>query len=73
VVRFHTIAPIRAHVTVVIPFSPAGTAITPLATVTATPVPSNAPTRFITAAMTSALRRDKARVDTAEAIALAAS
>ena len=48
-------------------------AITPFATVTATPVPASAPIRFITAASASAERRGSAPVDTALATALAAS
>jgi hypothetical protein len=45
----------------------------PFATVAAMPVDSSAPARFITAASTSAARNVSARVDTALAMALAAS
>jgi hypothetical protein len=43
------------------------------AIVVATPVPSRAPTRFITAASSSAARGVSARVDTDVAMAFAAS
>ena len=45
----------------------------PLPTVVATSVPRKAPTRFITAAISRAVRGARARVETEVAIALAAS
>ncbi len=45
----------------------------PLPTVSATFLPKNAPTRLATAAMTSATRGVRARVDTEVAMALAES
>src|SRR5947209_5603581 len=73
VIRFQVIAPITAAITTVIPFPVLGVLITPLATVTATPVPASAPSRFITPASASAPRSESALVETAEAMALAAS
>ena len=52
---------------------PVGASMIPLPTVVATAVPRNAPTRFMTAAMISAVRGASARVDTEVAIAIAAS
>ena len=52
---------------------PVGASMMPLPTVVATAVPRNAPTKFITAAMISAVRGVSARVETEVAIALAAS
>ncbi len=71
--RFHTIAPISAAATMVSPCMSFGGSMMPLPTVLATPVPRNAPTRFITAAMARAARGVSARVDTEVAMAFAAS
>jgi hypothetical protein len=73
VMRFQTIAPISAASTTSSPLSPWGATMMPEPTVSATPVPRNAPTRFIDAAMSSAARGVSARVDTDVAIAFAAS
>ena len=73
VVMFQTIAPISAHSTTTSPGTPPGASMIPLPTVVATAVPRKAPTRFITAAMISAVRGASARVDTEVAIAFAAS
>ena len=73
VTRFQKIAPSSAASTTTRPGTPVGASMIPLPTVDATAVPRNAPTRFITAAMISAVRGASARVDTEVAIALAAS
>src|SRR5690242_15060022 len=73
VIRFQTIAPIRAAKRMPIPVEPLGVAIRPSLTVLATPEPRKAPARFITAAMASAARGVRARVDTEVAMALAES
>ncbi len=67
------IAPIRAAITTTRPCSPLGVLMMPLPTVSATSVPRNAPTKFITAAIASATRGVSARVETEVAIALEAS
>src|ERR671920_247370 len=69
VTRFHTIAPTSAAKRIPIPFEPSGVWISPSLTVLATPDPMNAPARFITAAIASAARGVRARVDTDVAIA----
>jgi len=71
--KFHVIAPTRAAITTVIPAVPEGGSMMDFATVTATPVDSNAPARFATAAMIKAVRGARARVEIALAMALAAS
>lgn len=73
VMRFQTIAPTSAASTTSSPLSPSGASMMPLPTVCATPVPRNAPMRFIDAAMSRAARGVSARVDTDVAMALAAS
>src|SRR6201746_1007335 len=73
VIRFQAIAPIRAANTTCSPPEPVGGSMIPLPTVAATFVEMTAPTRFITAASASAARGVSALVDTATAIALAAS
>src|SRR4051812_9357950 len=73
VIRFHAIAPTRAAKTIFNPSEPVGGSMIPLPTVAATLVEISAPTRFITAASPSATRGVSALVDTATAIALAAS
>ena len=74
VIRFQTIAPTSAAKHDDQPvLEPVGDSMMPLPTVLATSVPRKAPTRFITAAMTSATRGVSARVDTEVAIAFAAS
>src|SRR5690242_15849128 len=73
VTRFQTIAPTSAAKRIPIPFDPSGVAISPLLTVFATPLPRNAPARFITAAMASAARGVSALVDTDVAMAFAES
>ena len=55
------------------PSSPPGASMMPLPTVSATLAPKKAPKRLATAAMASAARGVRARVDTDVAIALAAS
>lgn len=72
VIRFQVIAPSTPAASTVSPCSPLGGVITSL-TVLATWTPSSAPSMFITAAISSATRGVSARVDTAVAIALAAS
>jgi hypothetical protein len=71
--RFQTIAPIRAANTTWSPPLPVGGSMMPLPTVAATPVAISAPIRFMTAARPSATRGVSALVDTATAMALAAS
>ncbi len=72
VMRFQVIAPTRPAITTTRPEVPVGGVITSL-TVLATFCPRNAPTKFITAAITRATRGVSARVETEVAIALAAS
>lgn len=66
-------APTSAAKRIPIPFEPSGVSISPLLTVFATPLPRNAPARFITDAMASAARGVSARVDTDVAMAFAES
>ena len=74
VVRFQMMAPSRPHITMVRPCSGAKPSVLMVSlTVWATFCPSRPPTKFITAAMMSATRGVRARVDTEVAIALAAS
>ena len=73
VTKFQVIAPMSAAKTTTSPALLCGGLMMPLPTVCATPVPSSAPARFITAAMSSAARGVSALVDTDVAIALAAS
>src|SRR2546421_7551088 len=73
VIRFHTIAPTRPAKTRPSPLTPLGGLITPLPTVAATCPPRNDPIRLPMAAMSSATRGVRARVETEVAIALAAS
>ena len=73
VTRFQTIAPASAAKRMPIPDRPSGVAISPLLTVLATPLPRNAPARFITAAIASAALGVSARVDTEVAMAFAES
>lgn len=73
VTRFQVIAPMRAAKRIPIPFEPSGVSISPSLTVLATPLPRKAPARFITAAMASAARGVRARVDTDVAMAFAES
>src|SRR3954453_12877721 len=75
VTRFQVMAPTRAENTTTIPeplSSCLGSRI-PLPTVLATSVDTSAPARLATAAKASATRGVRARVETAVAIALAAS
>ncbi len=55
------------------PWLPVGVSMIPLDTVFATPLPRNAPARFITAAIASAARGVSARVETEVAMAFAES
>src|SRR5947208_12358724 len=73
VIRFQAIAPISAANTTCNPPAPVGGSMMPAPTVAATLVEISAPTRFITAARPSAMRGVSALVETATAIALAAS
>ena len=73
VIRFQVIAPIRAANTISRPPDPCGASMMPSPTVLATEVEISAPTRFITAASASATRGVRALVETATAIAFAAS
>src|SRR3954453_13441593 len=73
VMRFQAIAPISAAKTTCSPPLPVGGSMMPLPTVAATPVEMPAPMRFITAARPSAHRGGSALVETATAMALAAS
>ena len=73
VIRFQVIAPISAAKTISSPSLPSGGSMIPAPTVLATSVESSAPTRFITAASASATRGVSALVETATAMALAAS
>src|SRR5947209_8781137 len=73
VIRFQAIAPTSAANTTWRPPVPVGGAMIPLPTVAATLVEITAPTRFITAARASAARGVSALVDTATAMAFAAS
>src|SRR5688572_19748083 len=72
VVRFQVIAPTSAASTTTSACSPDGGSST-LNTVFATLVPRNAPTKFMTAAISRATRGVRARVETDVAIAFAAS
>ena len=71
--RFHEMAPTSAEPTMSRPAAPFGGAMMPLPTVVATLVPINAPRRLKTAAIPSAIRGVRARVEIDVAIALAAS
>src|SRR5680860_640926 len=62
--RFQVVAPIRAEPTMSRPTVPEGGSMRPLPTVLATLVPMKAPTRLKNAAITSAIRGVRARVDT---------
>jgi hypothetical protein len=73
VIRFQVIAPTSADSTITRPCLPLGASMIPLPTVCATLVPRKAPTKFITAASSSASRGVSARVEIEVAIALAAS
>src|SRR3569833_664958 len=73
VIRFQAIAPTNAANTTCSPPGPEGGSMLPLPTVAATPVEMTAPTRFISAASPCATRGVSALVETATAIALAAS
>jgi len=73
VMRFHVMAPTTALKTRTSPSPPVGVAMMPSPTVLATPVATTAPSRLATAAMISATRGVSARVDTAVAMAFAAS
>lgn len=73
VVRFHAMAPTRPASTMTRLCCATGRSTIPRPTVSATPVPRKAPSRFMTAAMTSAARGVSARVETDVAMALAAS
>ena len=73
VIMFHVIAPISAANTITSPPLPSGGSMMPEPTVLATSVDSRAPTRFITAASARATRGVSALVETATAMALAAS
>ena len=73
VIRFHAIAPASAENTRTRPSEPLGASMIPDPTVSATPSASTAPSRFMHAAMMSAVRGLNARVPTEVAIAFAAS
>ena len=73
VTRFQAMPPNSAAATTTRPPVPLGTAMMPLPTVAATPVPSRAPTKFIDAPRASAMRGVSARVDTLVAMAFEAS
>ena len=73
VMRFQVMAPTTALKTRTSPTAPRGAAMMPSPTVLATPVATSAPMRLAIAAMTSAARGVSARVDTAVAMAFAAS
>src|SRR3954451_15749939 len=75
VTRFQVMAPTSAANTTTIPdvLSSSDASRMPFPTVLATSVDTSAPARFATAARASATRGVRARVDTAVAIALAAS
>src|SRR4051812_30495356 len=73
VITFQAIAPISAAKTTCSPHGALGGSMMLLPTVAATLVEISAPTRFITAARPSAIRGVSALVDTATAMALAAS
>src|SRR6476469_370182 len=70
---FQPMAPTSAAPTRNRPSVPDGASMMPLPMVAATLVPKNAPNRFATAAMPSAMRGVRARVDTDVAMAFAAS
>ncbi len=72
VMRFHVIAPRRPAITMTSPCDPVpGSMVSE--TVVATSWPRKAPTKFMIAAMASATRGVRARVETEVAMALAAS
>ena len=72
VMRFHAMAPSRPAITITRACEPVpGSMVSD--TVVATFCPRNAPTKFMIAAMASATRGVRARVETEVAIALAAS
>ena len=71
VMRFHAMAPIKAARTSVWDTTPASTM--PLPTVVATLVETKAPRKFMMAAMATATRGERARVETEVAMALAVS
>ncbi len=73
VMRFQTMAPTSAAKRIHIPLSPWGVSMSPSLTVFATPCPRKAPARFMTAAMASAARGVRARVETEVAMAFAES
>ena len=73
VTRFHAIAPANPASTTTSPEIPSGGVMMPEPITSATPVPSIAPIRFITAAMATATRGVSARVEMDVATALAAS
>ena len=73
VIRFQVIAPISAANTISRPPLPSGGSMIPAPTVLATSVDIRAPTKFITAASARATRGVSALVETATAMALAAS
>ena len=70
---FQPIAPSRPAVQMSRPSVPLGGSMMPLPTVSATRVPKKAPHRLATAAMATAARGVRARVETEVAMALAAS
>ena len=73
VIRFQVIAPISAAKTITSPSAPSGGSMIPAPTVLATSVEISAPTRFITAARARRPAGVSAFVETATAMALAAS
>jgi hypothetical protein len=73
VMRFQTIAPMRAAATTSCPASPSGGVASPDAIVFATAVPLRAPTKFAVADSKIACSGRNARVDTDVAIAFAVS
>jgi len=73
VIRFQTVAPIRAAATIVCPSEPPGVVANPDEIVLATAVPVRAPTKLAVADMRIACSGRRARVETEVAIALAVS
>ena len=71
--RFHSEAPMSAPAQMATPVAPIGTSMMSAPIVFATRTPAKPPSRFITAASTSAIRGVSERVDTEVAMALAAS
>src|SRR5690606_35847903 len=71
--RFQAMAPTRPAAQIASPTPPSGASMMPLPMVLATLVPRNAPARLATAAIASAMRGVRARVDTDVAMAFAAS